>query len=535
MILHLELAAVETESVAQVCVIGAGTAGIFLARQLRQRNIQVVVLEAGDETARTPSEFDQQCEQIGIRYGGAEAGRSFCLGGTSVLWGGQLLPLTASDMGARPNVGIGAWPVDHPEVSAYFGEVGRAFGIEPDIWNAGERDAAPRPRSFAALEELSADFELRLSAWLPFRKRNFARAFADDLRDDDGLTIWLHAAVTSLERDSQTKNARIESVVARSPNGRTLRVRASVVVVCAGALESTRLLLAFDEATGGSISAHGAPLGRYFADHLSVTCARIRCHDWSLYNHLVAPIFAAGLMRTPRLELSALAQDRLAMPSAFAHFTFRTNGDTGFDMVRNFLRRYQGEANTTRLAPRHVANALVDLSGMLVWRSLYRKLWIPRRADLLLQVDIEQAPNPNSRLMLSDQRDDFGRKRLVIDWRISNEDIDVIRKVADLVVSGWESSSLRDVADMERHLPDRLDSFESLYDVYHPTGTLRMGTSISNSVVDKDLKLWATDNCFVSTTAVFPSAGSANPGLTHLALTARLAERVATYLRLPAL
>jgi choline dehydrogenase-like flavoprotein len=53
-----------------------------------------------------------------------------------------------------------------------------------------------------------------------------------------------------------------------------------------------------------------------------------------------------------------------------------------------------------------------------------------------------------------------------------------------------------------------------------------MGTSTENSVVDKNLCLWNTDNCFVTTTAVFPSAGSANPGLTHLALTARLAEHI---------
>jgi choline dehydrogenase-like flavoprotein len=54
-----------------------------------------------------------------------------------------------------------------------------------------------------------------------------------------------------------------------------------------------------------------------------------------------------------------------------------------------------------------------------------------------------------------------------------------------------------------------------------------MGNTTANSVVDRHLRVWALDNGYISSTAVFPSAGSANPGLMHLALTARLAEHIA--------
>lgn len=532
MIKNLELTSdAVTECSAQVCVIGAGTAGLFLARQLHQKGLQVVVLEAGDSVARKPLELDQDCEQHGIRYRGAELGRSFGLGGTSVLWGGQMLPLSREDMAGRPSSGIEAWPVCYEDLSPYFSEVGKVLGIELPSESYGGSDAGWPQSRYPELGALDLDFDLRLSAWLPFKKRNFARAFEKDIFDNDGLTVWLRASVTELQRDSASGHPIIDRVIAQSANGRSLHVRASAVVVCAGALESTRLLLAFDEETGNSISKGGAPLGRYFSDHLSVTCGRLHCLDWKKYNQAVAPIFARGLMRTPRLELSAQAQQRLGVSSAFAHFTFLTRGDTGFDVVRSFLRRRQGEVNTTKLTPARAARAVVDLSAMAWWRGIYRQLWIPRGADLLLQVDIEQTPNPASQLILSDRRDKLGRKRLIIDWRITPADISVIRTVAELAITTWRASSLCSVADVEPMLPDRFDSFDSLYDVYHPTGTLRMGSAASNSVVNKDLKLWAADNCFVTTTAVFPSAGSANPGLTHLALTARLAERVAMCLR----
>ena len=58
-----------------------------------------------------------------------------------------------------------------------------------------------------------------------------------------------------------------------------------------------------------------------------------------------------------------------------------------------------------------------------------------------------------------------------------------------------------------------------------------MGSLKSDSVVDRNLRLWETENCYVSTTAVFPTAGSANPGMTHLALTARLSSHIVDLLK----
>jgi choline dehydrogenase-like flavoprotein len=511
---------------AQVCIVGAGTAGIYLAQELRKLGLQVVMLEAGDALARMPEEIGQLCQQRGIRYRGADLGRSFGLGGTSALWGGQMIPLAESDMGPRSAVGFDAWPIGYAEVAAYFQVVRQQLGLGGRSGPSVVAHSSLLASRFSALLKLGRNFDLRLSEWLPFKKRNFAKAFADTLAGDTGLTVWLNASVVDMNRSNSSGNSQIESITARSPNGRTLVVRPSVVVICAGALESTRLLLEFDEATGGSVTNEGAPLGRYFADHLSVTCGRFICRDWRRYNLAVGPIFENGVMRTPRMELTGLAQQELGLTSAFAHFTFVTQGNTGFDVVRSVLRRRQGGQQSLGLTPSLLWRVVTDVTAMAFWRGLHRRLWIPRKAELLLQVDIEQTPNAASRLTLSEERDTFNRKRLVIDWQITSDDVRVIRKVAEVTIDAWQGSPLREVAELELTLPDEFDSFATLYDVYHPTGSLRMGTSAANSVVDKDLRLWKTDNCYVTTTAVFPSAGSANPGLTHLALTARLAAHI---------
>lgn len=505
-----------------VCIVGAGTAGIFLAQQLRRLGLRVLVLEAGDELARKPEEVGQGCIQGGISYRGADLGRSFGLGGTSVLWGGQMIPLSPSDMAERLVVGIPAWPIEYSELAAYLPAVATALGLGGET---DDPDPALLPRYFPALSQLDEDFKLRLSRWLPFGARNFAKAFEEPLRTDSELVIWLNAGVVRLEPAAHG-DRRITTVTASGPHGRTLVVRPRVLVVCAGALESTRLMLALDESTGGWLRQAGAPLGRYFADHLSVTCGRFHPLDWRRYNLETAPIFERGVMRTPRLELSDSAQRRLAVTSAFAHFTFVTHGDTGFDLVRNFLRRRQGERQGLGLSPGQLGRMVGDVSAMAYWRGVRRRLWIPRQAELLLQVDIEQVPNWHSHLSLADERDALGRKRLRIDWRITPEDHRVIQAVVERTLQTWERSSLCDIARLQLTLEANLNDFASLYDVFHPTGTLRMGHSPASSVVDPNLRVWGLDNCYISSTAVFPSAGSANPGLMHLALTARLADHL---------
>jgi choline dehydrogenase-like flavoprotein len=241
----------------------------------------------------------------------------------------------------------------------------------------------------------------------------------------------------------------------------------------------------------------------------------------------VAPIFTRGIMRTPRLELDAATQKELGLSSAYAHFTFVTHGATGFDVVRNLLRNRQGERRALGLSPAMIGTVARDVSAMGWWRYARRRLWIPRQADVLLQVDIEQRPNPASRITLDSSRDEFGRQRAAIDWKITTEDMETVRETARLAADAWRRCSLRDTATLTLAAEATGEDFAALYDVYHPTGALRMGASRHDSVVDANLRLWKTRNLYVSTTATFPSAGSANPGLVHLALTARLAAHLA--------
>ena len=513
------------ERTTTVCVVGAGLAGIFLAHSLSKHGVRILLVEAGSKTSLAPSSCGVQCLQHGTIYRGAELGRNFGLGGTSATWGGQLISLSPGDFKARSAVGCDAWPITFSEIEAYYEQVRAALRLPANLLSQDESLFQER---YPELHRLSPELQLRLSEWLPFRARNFAQFFRGELEQDAELEVWLNAAVVDFVFDRNSDKPRLRQILACNSSGKTLRVRANFVVFCAGALESTRLMLAYDEASQGAISRTGAPLGRYFSDHLSVSAGRFRCRNWGAYNRLTAPLFQAGLMRTPRLELSTTAQQRHRVTSAFAHFTFVTHGDTGFDVVKSWLRKRQGKHEPHLNQPWWLVGRVVrDLATLAYWRGRHRQLWIPRRADILLQIDIEQTPNWSSQLSLAKDRDRLGGRLLAIDWQIGDADLRALRTMAEIMGKAWRASPLKEVADLEMTLPSNLDSIDSIHDVYHPTGTLRMGLSPDDSVVNKDLRLWAADNVYIVSTAVFRSAGSANPTFTELALTARLAEHLA--------
>jgi choline dehydrogenase-like flavoprotein len=61
----------------------------------------------------------------------------------------------------------------------------------------------------------------------------------------------------------------------------------------------------------------------------------------------------------------------------------------------------------------------------------------------------------------------------------------------------------------------------------HLVGGCRMGSDPERSVVDSDHRAWEVPNLFIADGSVMPTQGAANPAITIMALSSRLAERLA--------
>lgn len=502
-----------------VCIIGSGPAGLALARALVTGGTRVVVLEAGPavpELRSTPDNlvFDRS------EYRGATLGRAHGFGGTSSLWGGQLLPVRAEEMVARPHIGAPEWPMDHDELARHFPTLDAWLGVTDRPFDLPEAVAAG-----SALEALDwLGFSPRLSKWIPFGARNLAKAWWPTIAATRKAQAWVNATVTSCDSVEATADRTVAAVQAHAANGHTLTVRPRAVVACAGALDSARLALQL-------LGPRSPPaLGRYLHDHLSIRIAALDVVDLAGFAELFAPRFEGSTMRSLRLELSSALTQTAGLPAMYAHVVAEAPADSGFALLRDTLRSLQrrrpGEAlrQLSRL-PR----AAPGIAEIAWWRVVKRRLAFPRTGRLFIHVDFEQPPRFANRIHLGSARPPQTGAPLHVDWDVGIDPSFLVKTMTDQLIRLWEVNRLHRRAILRPLDPAAVAKAwpTNMYDIYHPAGTTRMSHDAADGAVDPDLRLHGTTNAYVLSTSVFPSMGSANPTYTLLALALRLAGHLA--------
>ena len=143
-----------------------------------------------------------------------------------------------------------------------------------------------------------------------------------------------------------------------------------------------------------------------------------------------------------------------------------------------------------------------------------------------VKVYLEPFPNPSSRVELSGDQDRFGQPRARVRWRLTEADRRTLRRLLEITRTEMErtgSGRLRVMgADTESGWPPTLSGGS------HHMGVTRMHEDPGRGVVDPDCLVHGLSNLFVAGSAVFPTAGYANPTLTIIALALRLADHLET-------
>lgn len=503
-----------------VCIVGAGPVGLTVARALAEKHRSVTLLERGparamEQTANRDIKFDRQ------PYRGATAGRAFGAGGTSALWGGQLLPVRDTDLRERPQITAPAWPMAYAELAPHFAMLEAWLRVMPGSF------ALP----FAAnqghpLAELHwGEWAPRFSKWIPFGRRNIDGAFGDALAASKSAQRYLNARVGEWQLQSLAGRQRVMEVIARSANGHAAHVRARAYVICAGALESARCVLEMNEAAGGLSDGVNDLTGRFLHDHLSLRLARVTIVDHAGFQRLFAPIFVDQTLRSLRMELSDEFLSRERLPALYAHFVAEAAANSGFALLRDILRSLQhGRLGAAFSDTWRIPLSLPGVMDILFERFVRRRLSFPRDSEVFLHCDFEQAPLRENRIYFGGTAAE-SRRSLRIDWDLGSNAARVATAIQATFARFWAANGLERVArleflDLGR---DAVIAPTNLYDIYHPAGTTRMSLDSKAGVVDPDLLVHGTSNAFVAGSAVFPSLGAANPTFTAMALGLRLA------------
>lgn len=493
---------------ADVVVIGAGTVGLVVATRLAQRGLRVICLESGGRQQTADEHPLNEVLHRRAIYAGAAHGRFRCLGGTSTRWGGALIPFLGADLRQA------GWPLSSDELAPYLAEVEALFGL-PD----GPYERMP------LVGDPARPHVVRLAKWPAFRRRNVYHLLAGDVERSANLTVWLNATATTF----RVADGRLQDVVAEAADGSRLTISAREVLICAGAIESTRLLLALDQQNGGCLRARSDALGRYFHDHLSVPFATLSVHEPAALNREVGFRFGpGGTMRNLRFELAEGNPDRATVPPCFAHVAFVAPPGSGFAALRDTFRHLQRRERPPWATVGRLIRATPWLARVAWWRLIERRLLYPDHATIEVHMVIEQAALAENRITLAhDHKDPLGVPLAALDWSVSAADVSALWRAVASFEAGWSASPFARLATLNRLPPAAVEAaLRAGGGIYHPGGSTRMSADPAQGVVDRDLRLHEVRNTRVVATSVLPTGGGANPTMMLLLLGLRCADQV---------
>ncbi len=531
MIIDLNDPAAPALQASDVLLVGAGTCGLVLADALRRHGLTVTVLESGPRHPSEQAELLNGSVHTARPYRGATDGRRRCLGGTSLLWGGAMLPFLPHDLAPRPYLDQPGWPIAYEDIADHIPALERVFGLSDGAYD--QTWLSPDTAAADAVVD-DAAFDTRFAKWPSFRRRNTAALLAERVHGDPSLQVVLNATVSALLCDGEADRT-ITAVEVMASDGRPRNLPAREVVLCAGAIESTRLLLVAAGQQLAPVLAGRRWLGRGFHDHLSIHVAEVVPSDARRLNRLAGFRFQGQTMRSYRLELTAAAQARLTIPSAWMHIGFESLVPTGFDALRGIMQRVQKGRPPEASQLMALMSDLPYLARLGWWRLVRKQLFWPQPARYMVTVVSEQLPRLENHISLSSERDPLGQPLPSIHWTVDQTDMEPIRQATLQLQAYWQEhceapiGPLRLLIDPQQPInPDGT----ALTDIFHPGGTTRMAATAEEGVVDGQLRVFGTRNLSVLSTSVFPTGASANPTMTLLLLALRLADTL--HQRLPA-
>lgn len=535
---------------ADVCVVGGGPAGITVATALDGWPGRVVVLESGG------LEADDAAQDLarGEVASDADRGRDYFplqetllrrLGGQSAVWAGWCRPLDPHDFSRRDWVPHSGWPLTAEDLADHYRVAAR-------LCELADPTLPLRPAGSAVPPLYRPPFtggDVTTTVWQQSAPTRFGERYRRDLAASRNVEVLLHATVTRL--DATAAGDLVTGAQVACLDGPRFEVRARVYVLAAGAVETARLLLASGDDRHGLGDAHGL-VGRHFTEHPHVVAGRVHLTPRSAVRRPQVGAVDSGLTGArARLALerppgrircayapTAAAQRRDGLLGCAAHLTIGDAAGRQQSAAHAALRslvaavRSPGSVREAVRAGdgRQVA---ADLGGALAGllrdprdlaAVLGRGLTKPAALDLYVQA--ESAPNPDSRVTLTLERDALGVPRVRLTWRLSALDKRSVCRFSQLLARRFSAAGLGRLEPAEWLREDDDDWGPTLRGGHHQLGTTRMGATPRDGVVDRDTRVHGVANLYVAGGAVLPTVGYANPLLTVVALASHTAEVV---------
>jgi len=511
--MHTDARLLENDTLIEgdICIVGAGAAGISMALEWEGSPHKVILLEGGG------FEYDPKIQDL---YAGKTTGQPYyplmsCrlhyFGGTTGHWAGYCSPLHTIDFDKRSWVEHSGWPITRADMDPYYKRAHEKLELGPynydlSFWQGKDPGMVPLVNSHAVVWN---------KIWQFSPPTRFGEKYKSKIVASRNIHLFTYANVVNIITNES--GSAVRELIVKNFEGKQHRVRAKKFILACCSIQNARLLLASNRQSVHGLGNVHDQVGRYFMEHLEIKAAEL----W--------------LIKPSPLKLYAI---QFGVTKARAELAISTEKQKAFEILNG----------TLSLSPLEVAKKIKPAiegwsqqdprksgdSFFGGFSKAARETQLPAGGSRSYQLfaRIEQAPNAASRVTLDTEKDGLGVPRASLHWVLTPLEKRSLRKISELAGQEVGRSGTGRVKLMDYLLDKDDHSWPSFTGGgWHHMGTTRMSTDPKQGVVDSNCKVHGISNLFIAGSSCFTTAGAANPTLTLVALTIRLSDHIKESMR----
>jgi len=483
-----------------IVIIGAGIAGLALSQLLKLKEKNVLLVESGD------FKFNKEINQYSyakVKNLGNWPSENYAsyhsrvrmFGGNANVWGGWCMELDEHDY--TQNI---TWNILKADLKIHYKKAYELLNIIP--------------------QNIDPD-ELNMKSIKPYpiniQRGNYIKHSREYLEKVENIDVLIKTKLINMNLDEN----KIYSIILENLDGNTNEVKLKKLILAAGGIETTRMLMNYLPYENLNHN-----LGKYFMEHLQIQVGRV-----SIKNPLINKFIKTYSPPT----VKHLFDDKLEeMESKYFSGFQPTNQEVRNYFVLRNSNVYQSRSlyrlrhiiltrnltSTGSIKIKDLLSLVIDVLDMFVikFKSAFTK-----NKSYSVVLHLEQKPDEGNQIYIDSDNN------TILDWNITNEDfVNLKNSIKDLNIIFSEMKSDFELNDIFKSDEKKLKNYleKNIFGIGHHMGTTKMGQNENDSVCDLSQRYHGIDNLIINSTSVFPTGGIANPTLTMLALTSRLAERL---------
>jgi hypothetical protein len=488
MIIDGNISHINKEINSDITIVGAGMTGLFLAYLIKDKFNKIIIIEKGNEISKIDINQKQKILSKNMKHQGVLKGISQGIGGTTKLWGGQLVEFLKDD--------IKKDGINYRELKNLYEEVYNFF-------NHKIKKNVKQPKYTKKIKFIYTSF---------LQEKNFFVLFKDFINSEK-VIIYKNLNVY----DICCKNKILKEIYALNKKNKNYTFSSKIFIFSSGTLDTVRLFLNVKD----KINSRGKKfIGKYFHDHIGAVIGQITKTNTN-FNSYFESFFSNKIKHKPKLVL---------IKKNLINISCEVINRTQYDRYFNTLKKIYLKKEYLNLFIKSIYYtfktkfALIFLFYSLIFK---KKIKIFNKEKNFAYIQIENLITKKSQIQLVNTKKLKDKLYpVVLNWHFSGDEIQDIIDYIKEIESFLMENNLGKLIVKKKYMKSSKNYLHNFNDTNHQSGGMIMSKTPKTGVIDINQKMWDIKNLYINGSCIFNNSSFANIGLTSLAYTLRLSKHL---------